>query len=64
MVRRTANGIAMKTSDTLISQKCMNHPLSVVGKNALLVGRVSKLISAILPICTNPVKKTTVSGVP
>jgi hypothetical protein len=54
----------MKTSTTLISQKYINQPLSMVGANAVLVGKVSRLIAVILPKCTNPVKKMTVKGVP
>lgn len=61
---KIAKGIAMKTSETLISQKCINHPLSMVGKKALLVGKVFRDTSLILPMCTNPVKNITVRGVP
>lgn len=64
MVSRIANGIAMKTSETLICQKSINHDLSLVGKKALLVGKTSSETSAIFPICTKPVKKITVRGVP
>lgn len=59
-----AKGIAMKTSPMPISQKWMNHPLSVVGKKALLVGSVLKSTSRIFPMWTKPVQNMTVRGVP
>jgi hypothetical protein len=64
MVRSIAKGIAMKTSDTLMSQKWINHPRSVVGKKALLTGNTARSTLFILPMYTNPVKKITVKGVP
>lgn len=64
MVSNTANGIARNTSATLMSQKWTSQPLSWVGKKASLVGRLSRDTCFILPMCTKPVKKMTVSGVP
>jgi len=64
MVRRTAKGMAMKTSAMSIPQKWMNQPRSRVGKNALLVGRVWRFTLRICPMYTNPVKKMIVKGVP
>jgi hypothetical protein len=64
MVRRTANGMARKTSPTSISQKWINQERSMVGTNDLLVGSVNKSTLRILPMWTKPVKKMTVRGVP
>ena len=59
-----AKGMAMKTSPTGMSQKWMNQPLSAVEKKEALVGRVSSATCRIRPMCTKPVKKMTVRGVP
>jgi len=54
----------MKMSATSISQKRMNQLRSWVGKKALLVGKVCTFTLSIRPMCTKPVKKMIVKGVP
>lgn len=64
IVRSMANGSAVNICPTLKSQKLTAQPRSAVGSNALLVGSTAKCTSAMRPICTKPVKKMRVSGVP
>ena len=65
MVRRTAKGSARKTSPAVASASWdTNQPRSAVGKKDLDVGSFSTSTLAIWPMCTKPVKKMIVSGVP
>ena len=65
MVRRRAKGSARKTSPAVaFASSDTNQPRSAVGKKDLDVGSFSVSTLAMWPICTKPVKKIIVNGVP